>query len=64
MIRRCRCGVPARYELEREGDVVLAWACETHLLEALVDLLPTDEHRDAARVRDRWNTWMPQEVGV
>jgi hypothetical protein len=57
-----RCGLcqgAPRYELEREGDVRVTWACESHLGLVLSDLLPPDRHRDVAQVKDLWNVWAP-----
>lgn len=57
------CGQDPRWQLTREGDVIVTWACEDHLVLVLTDLLPTDKHRDAARIVDLANTWQPEVTG-
>jgi hypothetical protein len=57
-----RCGLcdgQPRFRLERQGDVAVTWACVDHLTLILLDLLPVDEHRDAATVTDLANVWVP-----
>ncbi len=55
---RCAlCNGEPRWSLVRHGDVVITWACQDHLVLVLVDLLPTDKHRDQAEITDLANTW-------
>lgn len=50
-----RCGLCAgtpRWRLEREGDVIVTWACTEHLVLVLADLLEPTQHRRTALVTD------------
>ena len=53
------CNGTPRWELVRQGDVIVTWACEDHLVMVIDDLLPTEKHRHQAMVTDLANTWEP-----